>query len=226
MVAWQEFFPSGSTGGINWGAIVLVFFLIIFFGILSIVIIVWAVNKFKWKYSIVVFSRVGKSIQPTAKDKAMFISLTKGGDQVLRLKKLKKIFPYPVIQTGANTYWYYLREDGEYINVGIEDVDLKMREFRARFLDKEIRYSRSALQKNMEERLKKVSFWEKWGIWIMGLMALLLLIILGFLWMNQWVKISSSVSGSIETAKLVMEKQNAILETIDRLCGGGLVPAS
>ena len=153
-----------------------------------------------------------------------------GGDNVLYVGKFKKFLPTPSIQTGRNIYNYFIREDGEWINFGIEDLDNKSRELGAYFLDKEMRYQRAALQKNLRERHQKLSFMEKYGgmiVWI----TLILVIIVGFtLWMDKIIEITGTVDGMVETAgqntEAILKSVEGLVVKMDNVCGGsGITPA-
>lgn len=221
----KEIFGGVSLGGF---AVSVVTFLILSF--LSICIIIgvtiYLVNRLKYKYRIVVFEKINGIWQDTRKDKAMEFKLGKSGDNAFYIRRHKKIVPIPTIQTGIRKFWYAIREDGEWINIGIEDIDLAMRKVKARFLDKEMRHSRTAMQQLLKERYDKPSFWSVYGGLIAYTVLILITGIMMWLLFDKFLDIGNSVTGAVNTAQQVLEKADQILGKLDNLqSGGGFVPA-
>jgi hypothetical protein len=158
----------------------------------------------------------------------MVVPLENTGDSIFYLAKAKKYLPTPQIQTGRNTFWYAVRQDGEWINIGIEDIDLRMKEAKVFFLDKEMRYARVALQRNLKERYQKTSFWEKYG----GMIAYIVLIVITgvMMWLlfDKYLSIGGTLDSAMKTSKEVLVETKNILSNLDNIQSGGsgLVPAS
>ena len=112
--------------GITGGGIINVF-AFIFIGILIAIVAVGVtiiiVLKLKFNKKIIIFEKINGRFEPTRKDRGMIQNLKGTGDTILYLKKFKKYLPTPELQTGRNTYWFAIREDGEWFNIGIEDID-------------------------------------------------------------------------------------------------------
>ena len=195
-------------GVLGWLAIILVF------GILAGIGTWIIMSGRKFNKRVRVFEKVGSRFEPIGYYKAMIQKIGDAGDTVLYIKKIKKFVPTPTIQTGRGIYWFVIRKDREWINVGIEDFDEKSREMNVYFLDKEMRYARAALQKNLKERYSKLSFLEKYGgmiIWA----TLCLIIIVGFvLFMDKMVEITGAVQGMTEVAS---DKTVEVLEAVERV---------
>lgn len=211
-------------GALSWLAIIFVF------GILAGVTtwIIMSNKKFNKKVS--VFEKISGRIEPIGTYKAMITKIGDAGDDVLFIKKLKKYIPTPSIQTGRNVYWFIVRKDGEWINVGIEDFDEKSREMNVYFLDKEMRYARASLQKNLKERYAKLSFIEKYGgliVWT----TLCVVIMVGFiLFMDKMLEITGAIDAMMSVAsdetKEVLQAVEGVVNKLDNLCGGsGIKPA-
>ena len=211
-------------GTLAWLAIILV----VGIGVGILTWIILSNKKFNKKVS--VFERSGGRFEPIGSYKAMITKIGDAGDTVLYIKKIKKFVPTPTIQTGRNVYWFIVRKDGEWINAGIEDFDEKSGEFNVYFLDKEMRYARAALQKNLKERYVKLSFLEKYGGMIVWA-TLCLIIMVGFvLFMDKMLEITGAVDVLMQTAGTETEKILKAVESVtnklDNVCGGsGYSPA-
>ncbi len=196
------------------------FILTIVFGIFAGFVVYLLLRNKSYNKKVVVFQKIGGRFEVVANVRAMLMKIGEAGDTVLYVQKFKKYVPTPSIQAGRNIYWFAEREDGEWINFGIEDIDEKSRELNVYFLDKEMRYARAALQKNLKERYQSMTFLEKYG----GLMvwtALCLVIIVGvFLWMDKLIEITAAVDSMLKTSDTIINKADGIMATLDNICSG------
>lgn len=145
-------------------------------GVLAIGIF-YFIQTLKYNKKIVLFRKVNNKIEIALVDKGMFQRIGMAGDYWLLLKKLKKTLPRPKLQIAKNVYWYFEREDGEWINFLIEDIDEVQKKAGAYFVDEDMRLQRLGIQKNLLERYKKQSFWDKYGTTILGIGFVLVVVI-------------------------------------------------
>lgn len=175
----------------------------------------------KFNKKIIIFEKIGKNFEPSRKDRAMEVRIGDAGDTIFYLRKHKKYLPVPQIQTGRRVYWYVIREDSEWINIGIEDIDVKFKKLNAYFLDKEMRHSRVALHRNLKERYQQASFLSMYG----GLMAYTGLIaitaMMSWFLFDKFLDVTGAIEASINAAKEVQEATRDILIALDNVQGGG-----
>ena len=216
-----EFDGSMIFGVLTW------FILIIVGGILVGIGSFFLIKRMKFNKKIIIFEKIGGKFEQTKIDRAITIRFGESGDSVIYCAKSKKHLPTPSIQTGRNIYWYAIREDGEWINIGIEDIDLEMKKLKVHYLDKEMRYARVALQRNLKERYQQQSFWSVYG----GLVAYTSLIVITgvmfWLLIGKFVEIGSEVTSIMNTAKEIMKESRDVIAAVDNLKhgGSGLIPA-
>lgn len=218
---------SQVTSGINLSSTVgvITIFLIasVVCGIIIGLVAWWFVSS-RYKYKIVVFEKINGALQPTRKDKAMAFKLNDHGDEVFYLRKHKKYLPKGNIQTGIRIYWYYIREDDEWINFGLDDIDTIMRKAGVKYLDKEMRFARSGLIKNMKERFQKPSFLSVYGGLILYGIFILLTGIMAWFLFDKFIDIAEKISGAMKTALEVANAQKEIIDGLQILKGqGGLI---
>ena len=60
--------------------------------------------------------------------------------------------------------WYYIREDGEWINFKQINIDEESRKMNVKFVQEDMRLQRLATERILEQRLLNKSFWEKYGM--------------------------------------------------------------
>ena len=206
-----------SVGNFAFIAILTVVIIIIVGGFVALWAI-WYITKKKFNKTIKIFEKIDGRYKPTITDKAMERKMGDGGDTVFYLKKLKKIVPTPSIQTGINTFWFAKREDGELINIGMEDIDLTMREAKVNYLDKETRYARASLQKINKDRYNKETFWAKYGRDILTVVFIVIVSVMLLLIASKMVALIGAVNDGIEKYSMVTEQISKLLGSIDNIC--------
>ena len=219
------FLPSFSGGGIL--TVVMFFVIIIILIMIGALVTYFVIMALVYNKRIVIFEKIGGRAEVTIRAKAREVKVGDGGDTAFYIQRVKKFVPTPTIQTGRRTYWYYKRNDGELINIGISDIDEQMRVVKAHFLDKEMRYSRTALQRNMRERYDKLKFWDKYGGLIMYTVLIAITGIMVYLLFDKFIEVSSSVASAVNSAKEVLDASRDLLLAVDNVQSGsgGIVPA-
>jgi len=221
-----------NFAGFNFGTltaiIVWVIGIIIVGGILA-VIIVWYINKRSYNLKIWVFSRIGGLPMLKLIDRGKLMAFGMAGDRLLQMKKTKKFLPVPQIQMGKNIYWFYEREDGEYINFSLTDIDNEQKKAGAYYVDTDMRMQRLGIEKNLTERLTKLSFFEKYGTAIAGVIFVIMVTVSLVVLFSQLKDVTASIDGM---AKSVSGMATEINNFYTARVGGesprdvsGLIPA-
>lgn len=180
----------------------------------------------KFNKKIIIFEKIGNNWTQTGRDKAQELKYGTAGDTVFYLQKRKKYLPRPELQTGKRVYWFAIREDGEWINFTPGDIDLQMKEMKAKFLHPEMRYARTALIRNLKERYDKPKFLEKYGIMLVNIAAIVIILVFMWLIIDKIISVGDKVTSMVNTGKEVMDKVNEILPNLDRICSrSGTIPA-
>lgn len=199
--------------------------LYILIGIVVVVAVIfgiyWLINYLKWNKKVVLFRKVSNRIIPVATDKAMFERVGQSGDYWLKTQKLKKTLPRPKIEMGVNTYWFFEREDGEWINFELADIDAQMKKAGAYYVDEDMRLQRLGIQKNLKDRLIKETFWQKYGTTIM-LIIFVLIVTICLVVLFQ--KMQGNWASATETAKAIEHMAQSVDNMAQRI-GGGVTPA-
>ncbi len=210
-------------GGLSITMIITILVLIILVAVIGGAI-AWAlVNHFQWNIKIKVFEKVMGRLQITRIDKGKIIRLGNSGDEVLLIKKNRKMLPRPVLKAEPKTYWYEIKEDGEWINIEPLSID-EGRETNGKmnmhYLDKEMRYARGALGYMNKERYDQASFMQKYG----GLIAygVLILVTCIGLWLilDRLIEVAVAQAGAMDSVKEVLQETSRILGAVDNIQGG------
>ena len=207
---------SGAGGSV--GTIALVIVIAIVLVILIAVSVLLVMRKRTYIYSIHIWKTIGNTPTRVGVYRAKMIPIGRAGDQLLYVGKLKKYLPPPTIQSASNEYWFYIREDGEFINFGMEDLDAVSKKAGVKFIHQDMRMQRLATDRLLEQRLMQKSFWEKWGDMI-GMAILYIVIAVALtIFLFQYGKIVTQTGALLETAHRYM------LESQGKGESGQLVP--
>lgn len=219
----------GGGGGGGVGATTIITFFAIFLIVAIIVGIAtfYLINFFQYKYRLRIFKKINGQFQEIKTLKAKAINIRHSGETILKVRKPNKLLPMPYLESGTNTFNYFISEDGEWINFTFGDFDADRREAGSQFLDPEMRYARTSLQSMGEERYASKS-WTEYIPVIVNIITILICGIVLWLMADKLIELSSSVANAVDTSSRVMEKANEILGTLDNVGkgGSGLVPAN
>ena len=216
-----------SIPSINTGSIVSILMyagvgLVVLIGL--VLLCYWIYDRMKYNRTIVIFKKINNRICPVGHDKAKLERIGLAGDYWLKTKKFKKILPRPRIECGVNTFWYYEREDGEWINFSLKDIDEQMREAGAYFTDEDMRLQRLGIEKNLRDRLVKEGFWAKYGTTVMTIVFLLIVTVCLVVLFQ---KMTGNWSATTQASLAIKDMALAITDM--NICGGGgasLVPTN
>lgn len=121
----------------------------------------------QFNITIILHKKIQGKVRKVATYKGQLQRVGQAGDFWLFVKGVKKRVPRPKIWASKNEAWYFEREDGEWINFEMGDIDEQMKQAGAYYVDEDMRLQRLGIQKNLNDRLTKESFWSKYGTTIM-----------------------------------------------------------
>lgn len=167
-----------------------------------------------------IFEEVNKVAVPIGEDLAREITLPHTSTRVFFLKKKKFYLPRPTRQTGKGHYWYFIRQDGEWINIGLENINKDMEELKLDYDHTDMRYANASLKKLVEKNYKKTSWIKEYAPYI-ALSILVIMIGVAF-FLVAW-KINQGlggISGVAEANRQMLETSRDILKSVDNICAG------
>jgi len=211
-------FSVAKLGGLVVGVILFLLVSVIV-GSIIVYLVYRNLQKKRFNKKIQLFEKIDGRYRPTKKDVAMEIKVGERGDTCFYLNGLKTYKPRYNIQTGENVYWVAVREDGEWINIGMEDIDLSMREAKVVYTDADFRYAAAGLHKAFKGRFEKgETFWQKYGQTILSIVYVVVMGVMIFLALGQFMKVIGSLSSVISTLDPLLEKAGQILGAVDNVC--------
>jgi hypothetical protein len=202
-------------------------------------LIYWRQIKKAYWINIHVFRLIGNIPTRVAIYTAREIPFGMAGDKLwkvapsglIKLKTLKWL-PVGKIQTAPREWWYYIRDDGEWVNFQMSDLNEISRNMGIKFVQEDMRLQRLATERLLEQRLMNKTFWEKWGTTVMLIIVFLVVAICMVVIFYQFSKIIDQFNEvtrtQLETSKILLRVfgENYITETMNQTSGAttGLVP--
>lgn len=195
----------------------------------GLLIYIFFVKK-QYYINIHLFRRVGNTPTRIGVFSAKIVPFGMAGDTLWRVApagfwkfKIVKWLPVGKIQSAPNEYWYWWREDGEWINYAQEDLDLKSKIMKVKFVHEDMRLQRLATDRLLEQRLMNKGFWEKYGNMIMTMIFFLIIAICMVIIFYQWSKLLDKMAPLVTN----LDKSLQVIEYQCRLnfSSQGIVPA-
>lgn len=165
----------------------------------------WIINQLRYKVVIRIFRQDGQAVKPVATDKGWMQTISPAGDTWLRFKKMKKLTERPSIWMSKKEVWYFLREDGELVNFGLNNFDETMKKAGCKYVSEDMRFARLSIDKILTKNFSKQKWWEKYGTQLaFGLFMLVVVACLIFLF-KEMAEIPDKIGGVAESAKITFE---------------------
>ncbi len=200
-----------------------VYFLIVA-GIIG-VITYFIVKKTSYDKTIHIFEEVNGMAIPVGMDKAREIQLPNTSMRVFLLKKRGYYLPRPAKQTGINHYWYFVRKDGEWINIGLKNLNKELDLLNISYDHTDMRLANASLKKLVENNYKKTNWLKEYAPYIGMAILILLLGVVFFLILDKTGKVLGAVGSSMEANKELLIRSTDLLKAVDNVCtGSGIVP--
>lgn len=228
-------FADFSIGGMgtfaNIGIVVVIAILILAgFGLLLYVIIV----KKQYWIKIKVWREIGNVPTNVANYTAKEVAFGRAGDKLWRVAsggifkfKVLKWLSVGKVQSAPREFWYWIREDGEWINYQQENINLISKRMGVKFVQEDMRLQRLATDRLLEQRHMSKTFWEKWGNTIMTIILFMIIAIAVVIVFYQFSKVVELMQPLIAGITASMNKVNDICANYTSIIRGGytgLVP--
>ncbi len=210
--------PEGIGGNVGDFAQAFVFLLIL--ALIAGGLAYYFSRKKQFNKQIHLFEEVSGQTVPVGTDKAKEIILPNTSIRAFYLKRRKVFLPRPSIQTGAGNYWFFIRDDGEWMNVRPQNLNSKLRELDLHYDHTDMRMSNASLKKLIEKNYKKMNWMKEYAPYIaMGVLMVFLGLAI-FLGTYQANKAVSALGSTAKTNQEVAASLNNILVNTDRICAG------
>jgi len=214
--------PNISSGAGGFVKGILIFLLVGM--IIAIATYFFSKNK-SYNKHIHIFEEVNGIAIPSGTDKAREIQLPGTSMKVFLLKKRKYYLPRPSKQTGINHYWYFVRSDGEWINIGLKNLNEELTKLNISYDHTDMRIQNAALKKLVEKNYSKTSWLKEYAPYIAIGILILLLGVVFFLIIDKTGKVLGILGSGMEVNAELVETSKDLLESVNNICSGsGVIP--
>ena len=200
MVSLSDANPFSNFGIGTLGMVLLVFFVgIIIVAGVGLAIFLY-IRKKQLKHTIPLYKKVGNNVIRIAIFKAKDFKIGRAGDKLWYVPKIKKYIIPATMQSAPNEYTHFEREDGEWINISMPDVDDQMKKMKVKYIHQDMRSNRIAISDLLEARFRdKKSWWEQYGHLVTYVIFYLVVAIAMVVIFYQW-------SGIIDRTNVMLDK--------------------
>lgn len=174
----------------------------------------WRISSKQYFIKIPLYRLVGNVPTRVAFYRAKRFAIGKAGDYLWYAKGIKKFLPPATIQSAPNEFWHWEREDGEWINFSLADLDVDQKKAGVRYIHQDMRSQRIATANILEQRLINKGFWDKYKDMIVHLIFYMVVMICMIVIFWQWSKITTQIGGLV----------SQLVEARKEFGGQGLIP--
>ncbi len=212
--------PGIGGGGFN--------FLSLLSGVIVFAIIAAIFGAFAWWWAtrraynktIHKFEEINGEASPAGIDKAKEVILPFTSIRAFFLRGARVYLPRPSLQTGKGHYWYWIRDDGEWMNIRPSNINKDLKQLNIKYDHTDMRMSNAALKKLVEKNYKKLNWLKEYAPYIAMGILILMLGIVGFLIFGEAGKI---MGGLAQVSRELAEVTNAVgdlLQGADNIASG------
>ena len=206
-----------GSGAINWGGFATNAIILIIGLILAGMITWWWANKKSYNKTLVKFREINGVCRRVGIEKAREISLPGTSVRAFFLRKSKFYLPRPSIETGADEYWYFIRDDGEWMNIGIGNVNKQLSELGVKFDHTDMRMANAALKRLVDRSYKKTNWLKEYAPYIaMGILIIMLSIAV-YIPMQKGGEVTGAAASNVESFQEITETMNEILINMNNI---------
>lgn len=199
-----------SVGLGTFGDMFLLVIIVTLIFILVGVMIYFYYNRRQYKYSIPLYMKIGNVPTRVATYKAKDVPMGRAGDKLWYIKGIKKFIPPATIQSAPREFFFWQREDGEWVNFSIGDLDKDSKRTGVKYVHQDMRLQRLATDKLLEQRLMNKSFLEKYGLILSYVIFFLVITVAMVVIFWQWGKIIEGTASLLTSLDNMLDKANQL----------------
>lgn len=181
------------------------------------VITYFIMSKKPYKYKIHIFEEINGVTTPVGDDLAKEMSLPNTSVRVFYLKNRKLFLPRPTRQTGKGHFFYFVRDDHEWINIGLGNLNKELKDLGVKYDHTDMRYANASLKSLVEKNYKKTSWLKEYAPYIaIGILVLLLGVVF-FLILNKTEKVLGPLANVVQQQAEILKAITELLHNVDNL---------
>lgn len=212
---------GSDAGGINFDFVAnIIIFLIL--AVIAALVTWYIIDKKSYNKTIVKFREVNGITKRLGTEKAREIILPGTSVRAFYLKSSKFYIPRPSIESAQEEFWFFIRKDGEWINVGLTNINKELTKLGLHFDHTDMRMANAALKKLIDTSYKKGNWIKEWAPYL-GFGAIIIMLgVSGYLVMNESAKITSAAAANVEILREITVAMKDILTSANNIAAGNI----
>ncbi len=190
----------------------------VFLAILVGVVTFYFANKRAYCNTIEILGEINGITVPLGLDKAREVTLPRTSVRAFLLKKRKFYLPRPSIQTGKQNYMFFIRKDGEWVNVGYSNLNEEMKALKLNYDHTDMRMANASLKRLVDDSYKKINWIKEYAPYIAIGILVLLLGISSYINTKEMGTVASTFNAASTSNSLIVDDLREILQTMDNIC--------
>ena len=188
--------------------------------VVAFAVFYYILQKKSYNKKVFIFEEINGGTWPTGTEKAREIVLPNTSLRAFYLKKSKIYLPRPNMATGENNFWFFKRNDGEWVNIMPENVNTRLKELGLLTDHSDMRMAMASLKKLIDNNYRKKSFLKEWAQ-VIGVGVLVIgLGITAYLVVGEVSKFISSATLLAEQQAITTERIGDLLGSLDNIVSG------
>ncbi len=176
--------------------------------------------------TIEIYSEINGSTSPIGADKAKEVIIPGTSIRAFFLKKRKIYLPRPSTHMGRNNYVYFIRKDGEWINIGFGNLNEDMKKLNLLFDHTDMRMANQTLKDLIDVNYGNLTFLQKYAPYIAVGILVFMLFIGGYMFMRESNKTVAGMASAADTMGEIADKLDNIIGKADNINSqSGIRPA-
>lgn len=192
----------GKAGGFLVNFVILIFVLGVIFGIGY-----YFKKKKEYKFKINTMRVINGITVPSTEYKAKEVSIPNTSIKVFKIEGQNNFYlPRGTVETGENSFLYFIRDDHEWMNVGLENINESLTKMDFKYDHRDMRYANSSLKELIKENYGASDWLAKYGVYIALGIFVLLTSIAFYMVADKLAEVGQQLSDTVvSNAKLMRE---------------------
>ncbi len=209
-----EIGQNGSAFSFNFVGDIMIFLVA---AVIVAVFTFWFISRKTYNKSLVMFREINGQTRRMGVEKAKEITLPGTSVRAYYLKKAKFYIPRPSIETGQDEFWYFIREDGEWVNVGLANLNKELKQLNLKYDHTDMRMANAALKRLVDKSYKKINWVKEWAPYIGFGVIIIMVAIGGYLVMGESAKVVSAAASNVQSLNEITTTMEEILRSLDNI---------
>ena len=207
-----------ASGTSNMFFYMTIFIIILIFLAAGGVAVFMIIRALQYNKKIEIYEETNGVMYLVGRDKVKEVKYNVYGDSIFVLRKRKKFLPRGELKAGKNLYFYFIGDDGEWVNFRLTNLNKKLNEADVKFIHPDMRAFKSGTAKIIKDSFQKEKFMEKYGHIVVPIIVFVIIGIALYFIADRVVAGIDKSNAAMDVAGKVIEKADNVLSSLNNIC--------